>query len=206
MSHESEPTIPKSRFDDRVKQAHDTEAALREQIAQLTDANKALTRQAGKAEALTAQVTDLTAQLETAGQSPSRQMAATRAGITDPEDVADALAIYQRRSPEGVTFEDWLSHDSLPRVVRSMLPQPAADTPTPIDTTAAAPQAIEQAPRSLPRSNAGVVPPTSARAAPTMADLQAAARDPDQYRQMRERLGLSATNPHANRLRLGRRR
>ena len=188
---DTEPTIPKSRFDDRVRQARETEEALREQIAKLTDANKSLTKQAGKAESLAQQVAKLESDLTAAGQNHGRQMAATRAGITDPEDVADVLAIYNRRAPEGVAFSDWLGSDDLPRSVRSMMP-------TAEPTTTAEPTAT---PLRLPRPNNGVIPSRATRGQMSPSDIFAAASDADQYRAMRESMGLPASNPHAGRLR-----
>ena len=182
---DTEPTIPKSRFDDRVRQARETEEALREQIAKLTDTNKALTKQAGKAESLAQQVAKLESDLTAAGQNHGRQMAATRAGINDPEDVADVLAIYNRRAPEGVAFSDWLGSDDLPRSVRSMIPT-AEPTATP---------------SRLPRPNNGVIPSRPTRGQMSPSDIFAAAGDADQYRAMRESMGLPAANPHAGRLR-----
>ena len=200
---DTDPTIPKSRYDDRVRQARETEEALREQIAKLTDANKSLTKQAGKAESLAQQVAKLESDLTAAGQNHGRQMAATRAGITDPEDVADVLAIYNRRAPEGVAFSDWLGSDDLPRSVRSMMP-------TAEPTTTAEPTATEPAtataeptatPTRLPRPNNGVIPSRSTRGQMSPSDIFAAASDADQYRAMRESMGLPATNPHIGRLR-----
>lgn len=158
---DTEPTIPKSRFDDRVRQARETEEALREQIAKLTDTNKSLTKQAGKAESLAQQVAKLESDLTAAGQNHGRQMAATRAGITDPEDVADVLAIYNRRAPEGVAFSDWLGSDDLPRSVRSMMP--TAEPATTAEPTATEPATATAEPTAtpsrLPRPNNGVILP-----------------------------------------------
>ncbi len=200
---DTEPTIPKSRFDDRVRQARETEEALREQIAKLTDTNKSLTKQAGKAESLAQQVAKLESDLSAAGQNHGRQMAATRAGINDPEDVADVLAIYNRRAPEGVAFSDWLGSDDLPRSVRSMIPatEPTATaepTATEPATATAEPAAT---PSRLPRPNNGVIPSRSTRGQMSPSDIFAAAGDADQYRAMRESMGLPAANPHAGRLR-----
>ena len=200
---DTEPTIPKSRFDDRVRQARETEEALREQIAKLTDANKSLTKQAGKAESLAQQVAKLESDLTAAGQNHGRQMAATRAGITDPEDVADVLAIYNRRAPEGVAFSDWLGSDDLPRSVRSMMP--TAEPATTAEPTATEPATATAEPTAtpsrLPRPNNGVIPSRSTRGQMSPSDIFAAASDADQYRAMRESMGLPATNPHINRLR-----
>ena len=201
---DTEQMIPKTRFDQRVQQARDTEAALREQLAQLTEQNKTLTRQAGKAEGLAQQVAKLTADLETAGQAHGRQMAATRAGITDPEDVADVLAIFERRAPEGVSLADWLGGDNLPRSVRSMLPQP--------EQTQAQPQAQPEQgqnghQRALPRSNRGVIQGQATGTRQGVSDIhRAMLSDPGAAAQQRVRLGLPEKNPHAYRLHLGRRR
>ena len=206
---DAEQTIPKARFDQRVQQARDAETALREQIAQLTDANKQLTRQAGKAEGLAQQVTDLTGKLEAAGLQHTRQMAATRAGLTDPDDAADVLAIYNRRAPEGVSFEDWLSKaDALPRSVVAMLPQAAPEPgPDPQPQNGQDQNGQTQAPRTLPRSNQGVVQGRTTGQRQSPADIhQAMMADPAAAAQQRVRLGLPETNPHAYRLHLGRRR
>ena len=212
---DTEQMIPKTRFDQRVQQARDTEAALREQLAQLTEQNKTLTRQAGKAENLAQQVAKLTADLETAGQAHGRQMAATRAGITDPEDVADVLAIFERRAPEGVSLADWLGGDNLPRSVRSMLPQPAQTQAQP-QAQPAPPQAPPHAQpeqgqnghqRALPRSNRGVIQGQATGTRQGVSDIhRAMLSDPGAAAQQRVRLGLPEKNPHAYRLHLGRRR
>tara|TARA_Y100001963_G_C6675444_1_gene397176 strand:- start:189 stop:815 length:627 start_codon:yes stop_codon:yes gene_type:complete len=200
-----EQTIPKSRFDERVKQARDTEAALREQIAQLTESNKALEKQASKSGSLAQQVEKLTADLANAGKSHGRQMAATLAGITDPEDVADVLAVYERRAPEGVEFADWLKGDNLPRSVQSLIPQPESAQPQPESSHAIPAESVlmpsGQAPNvtaSLPRPNNGVVNRRATTALPTVNDIYRGSSDTDAHAANRIAMGLPATNPHAS--------
>ena len=216
---DAEPTIPKSRFDERVRQAKEAEAAAKEQIAHLTGQIETLTGQAAQSETLAQQVAQLTADLAGAGQTHGRQMAATRAGITDPDDMADALALYAHRAPEGVAFADWLSGDSLPRSVRALLPQPAAAAlqpapgqPAPGLQGEAPPngQPVEAPPNGqftgaeLPRPNGGVVTRRPTSPLPTVSDIHSGVSSDDQHKANRIAMGLPPVNQHAARRGWGR--
>ena len=203
-----EQMIPKSRFDDRIRQAREERLAFEAEISKLKEQNAKLTKQAGKAQGLAQQVEKLTADLASAGQLHTRQIAATRAGITDPEDMADALAIFERRAPEGVTFGDWLGSDTLPRAVRSMLPtQPQQTQPEqtqPEQTQQTQPEQTQPQGQftgsNLPRPNGHVVARRPAAGLPSVGEIYRGATDADLHASNREALGLPRTNPYIGRL------
>ena len=195
-----EQMIPKSRFDDRIRQAREERLAFEAEISKLKEQNAKLTKQAGKAQGLAQQVEKLTADLASAGQLHTRQIAATRAGITDPEDMADALAIFERRAPEGVTFGDWLGSDTLPRAVRSMLPtQPQQTQPEQTQPEQTQPQG-QFTGSNLPRPNGHVVARRPAAGLPSVGEIYRGATDADLHASNREALGLPRTNPYIGRL------
>ena len=129
-----------------------------------------------------------------------------RHGVSDPDDVADLLAIYKRRATEGSTLGEWLADkDALPRSVSALLggsqPTPAP-APVPASTEAPAPEAApaaEAAPVAapvtngtpLPAANAGAVPTPPADALPNAKEI--AAMSTEQYKAHRDRLLASLT-------------
>ena len=125
-----------------------------------------------------------------------------RHGVADPDDVADLLAIYQRRATEGSTLGEWLADkDALPRSVSALLggsqPTPAP-APVPASTEAPAPEAAPAAAAApvtngtpLPAANAGAVPTPPADALPNAKEI--AAMSTEQYKAHRDRLLASLT-------------
>jgi len=131
-------------------------------------------------------------------QSHSQQLDVYRHGVTDSEDVADLLAIYQRRAPEGVALGDWLGDAAnLPRSVSVLLSAPAAPpaealpaappadaAPAVNGTTPAAQPAPAAAPAPVASANAGAIPTPPARAMPSAADISSMSLE--EYKSHRE--------------------
>ena len=87
-----------------------------------------------------------------------RIFAVMAAGINDQEDVADLLAIYDRRSPDGVSVSDWLADaDHLPRAARALLTSQTTAAPVSDQTSEGAP--AEAAPEPAPAQPAATMPP-----------------------------------------------
>jgi len=156
--------VPKSRFDE----IYGERRTLKADLAEAKKSIEAASATATNAEELTARVAELEGQLTSQSSAHSRAVAAMGAGVTDPEDVADLLAIFDRRAPEGVSLSDWLSErDSLPRSAAALLASstPTATTPTPTETVAAAPAEVQNHTTNgtpAPPADAGAVPHTAA--------------------------------------------
>jgi hypothetical protein len=164
-SAEVEGWVPADRLKKTAAEKREASAALEAMAAELeaAKANGAdvdgLREQLAKAEA---------ALTDTQGKH-DRIFAVMAAGVNDQEDVADLLAIYDRRSPDGVSVADWLANaDELPRSARALL-QTSAQTTTPgVEQTSEAPAAAAPEPAPTPAPAAPMPPPKNgAIATPT---------------------------------------
>lgn len=183
--------------EDRLKKAT---ADKREAAAQAAEAAKQLEELTGKAqgaESLQTELETLKAEHAKMKASHNSQIAVMGHGVTDPDDVADLLAIYTRRAPEGVSVSDWLSDkDALPRAVSALMsngtPAPAAAAPAP---EPAAVQAEPAAPQTngtpLPAANTGAVPTPPTKAMPSAQELSTMTTE--QYRAHRDQILASLT-------------
>jgi hypothetical protein len=160
-------------------------ADKREALTQLDALKGELTT----AKATADQVSGLSAELAEARthasqltQNHSQQLDVYRHGVTDSEDVADLLAIYQRRAPEGVALGDWLGDaGNLPRSVSALLGTPSAPpaealtAAPPAEALTAAPVAAAPVTPGLPvpvaSANAGAIPTPPARSMPSASDI-----------------------------------
>ena len=175
--------IPEDRLS---KMAADKREALAQLEALKTEAAGFKTK-AEAVETLTAELTEARTHAQSLATNHTRQLDVYRHGVTDAEDVADLLAIYERRAPEGTALADWLGNkDALPRAVSALLGS-AAPAPAPVATEAAAVTAAatpgEVAPPNPPLSmtaptpapvasaNAGAVATPAARAMPSASDI-----------------------------------
>ena len=173
--------IPEDRLS---KMAADKREALAQLEALKTEAAGFKTK-AEAVETLTAELTEARTHAQSLATNHTRQLDVYRHGVTDAEDVADLLAIYERRAPEGTALADWLGNkDALPRAVSALLGSAA---PAPVATEAAAVTAAatpgEVAPPNPPLSmtaptpapvasaNAGAVATPAARAMPSASDI-----------------------------------
>lgn len=179
--------IPEDRLS---KMAADKREALAQLEAMKTEAATMKTK-ADQVDSLSAELAEARTHAQSLTTNHTRQLDVYRHGVTDNEDVADLLAIYERRAPEGVSLGDWLGdRDALPKSVSALLgtqaPAPAPVTPgipeappatqtPPADLqpanpaiAAAAPLA---APPAMPSANAGAVPSPVARAMPSAGDI-----------------------------------
>lgn len=145
-SAEVEGWVPADRLKKTAAEKREASAALEAMAAELeaAKANGAdvdgLREQLAKAEA---------ALTDTQGKH-DRIFAVMAAGVTDREDVADLLAIYDRRSPDGVTVADWLANaNELPRSARALL-QTAQPTAPALEQTSEATPTAEAAPTPTP--------------------------------------------------------
>ena len=91
------------------------------------------------------QVAQLGRKLEEQAATTTDALIIARAGITDPEDAADMLAIYKRRGGD-VSLSDWIGSESLPRSAAALLPKLAAPAPAPSAELAPAAPSAELAP------------------------------------------------------------
>jgi hypothetical protein len=177
--------------EERLKKAT---ADKREAIAKASEAATQLEELTGKAqgaEGLQAELEALKAEHAKMQATHNSQIAVMGHGVTDPDDVADLLAIYTRRAPEGVSVGDWLADkESLPRVVSALMG--SATPPAPAAEPAAPP--AEPAPANgtpLPASNTGAVPTPPAKAMPSAQDLSSMTTE--QYRAQRDQILASLT-------------
>ena len=203
--------VPEDRLSEMAKAKR--EATQRAEAAEAQAAE--LQTKATQVDTLTTELAEVTAHAQKLEQSHTQQLGVYKHGITDSEDVADIIAIYERRAPEGVALSDWLGSDSLPRSVSALLSKPA--TATPVATGTADPgqvvaptaeaspattgtppsngntvaPAVEPAPTAPASSNAGVVPTPPARAIPSAQEINRMTTD--QYKAHRDQLLASLT-------------
>lgn len=195
--------IPEDRLS---KMAADKREALAELEALKAQA-QTLQSKAEQVEALTAELTEARTHAANLSTQHSRQLDVYRHGVTDSEDVADLLAIYERRAPDGVSLGDWLGNrDELPKAVSALLaasqaeagsmpPPPAEAAPVTAPQAAANgaevappnPTISATAPAAAPVSaNAGAVVTPPARAMPSASDI--ASMSIDEYKAHRDTL------------------
>jgi len=193
--------VPEDRLS---KMAADKREAL-SQLDTLKAEAEALKAKAEGVEGLKAELAEARTHAQTLSTQHSRQLDVYRHGVTDSEDVADLLAIYERRAPEGVSLGDWLGNkDALPRAVSALLgsaevataapaPAAAADvqtlqvTPTPAEVMPPNPVINGAAPAPAPASaNAGAVAAPPARGMPSASDI--ASMSIDEYKAHRDTL------------------
>ena len=149
-----EDVIPKSRFDEINTQKKQAQQAL--------EALKTESAAAGpEVNELRDQVAQLGRKLEEQAATTTDALIIARAGITDPEDAADMLAIYKRRGGD-VSLSDWIGNaESLPRSAAALLPKLAAPAQAP--AAELAPAAPAQPVAAQPVANRGTTahPPGS---------------------------------------------
>jgi len=185
--------IPEDRFKKATADKREAQTAAAEAAKQLEE----LTGRAEGAEGLQSELEKVRAELAQVTTSHASQVEVMRHGVADPDDVADLLAIYQRRATEGSTLGEWLADkDALPRSVAALLGGTGA---TPAPAPAAVPEvpAAEAAPAPatngtpLPSANAGAVPTPPADALPNNKEISQMSTE--QYRAHRDRLLSSLT-------------
>jgi hypothetical protein len=185
----NEDAVPRSRFDEVYSERRALKAELADAQSAAADASTTATN----AEELTAKLADLESRFATQGDAHARAVAVMGAGVSDPEDVADLLAIFDRRAPEGVSVSDWLAErDSLPRSAAALLTSPATETPTAVAPVAAATEtpAATAAPLATPpRADAGAIPHTAAPGAFTPESISHMSLD--EYREKRAAIKAS---------------
>jgi hypothetical protein len=173
--------------EDRLKKAtSDKREALAAASAAATQLEE-LTGQAAGAEGLQAALEKAQAELASVTSAHTSQISVMGHGVTDADDVADLLAIFGRRAPEGVTVGDWLSDtENLPRSVTALMsslsPAPSA-APAPAAAAEAAPA---PAGVTLPAANTGAVQTPPAQGMPSPTEL--ASMTTEQYRANRDRI------------------
>ena len=191
--------------EDRLKKATADKREAQTAAAEAAKVLEELTGKAEGAEGLQAELEKVRAELAQVTTTHASQVEVMRHGVADPDDVADLLAIYQRRATEGSTLGEWLADkDALPRSVSALLggsqPTPA---PAPVPASPEAPAAeaapAEAAPVAapatngtpLPAANAGAVPTPPTNAIPNAKEI--AAMSTEQYKAHRDRLLASLT-------------
>lgn len=117
------PAVPKDRFDEVYRERSN----LKKELNDARAGEEAALAAAQTAEDLKAELAEAHARLEATKDSHGRTLAVMGAGVTDAEDIADLLAVYDRRAPEGVELSAWLENrDELPRAAAALLSTPAA--------------------------------------------------------------------------------
>ena len=187
--------------EERLKKATADKREAQTAAAEAAKVLEELTGKAEGAEGLQAELEKVRAELAQVTTEHASQVEVMRYGVSDPDDVADLLAIYKRRATEGSTLAEWLADkDALPRSVSALLggSQPApAPAPVPASTEAPAAEAgpaAEPAPANgtpLPAANAGAVPTPPTNAIPNATEI--AAMSTEQYKAHRDRLLASLT-------------
>jgi hypothetical protein len=204
--------IPEDRLSEMAKGKREATQRAEAAEAQLPE----LQATSGRVDTLTASLAEVTAHAESLQKSHTQQLAVYTHGITDAEDVADIMAIYDRRAPKDVGLSEWLGSETLPRSVSALLSKPAAvGTPATasgpvVDAVAgsaaeASPPATgavpvnghtvatpaEPTPAAVASANAGAVPTPPARSLPTSQEI--ATMSVDQYKAHRDQLLASLT-------------
>ena len=192
--------VPEDRLKKATADKREAQAAAAEAAKLIED----LTGKASGAESLQEELEKIRSELAQPPTAHASQIEVMRHGITDPDDIADLLAIYQRRATDGASLGDWLGDkDALPRSVSALLTAPAVAAPpvppeaAPAQTNGAEAPAAEASPAQpngtpLPSVNAGAVPTPPAQAVPTAKEI--ANMNTDEYRAHRDRLLASLTN------------
>ena len=204
--------IPEDRLSEMAKAKREATTESERLAAELS----AATAKATTADNLAVELAEARGHAEALTQSHAQQLAVYRHGITDAEDVADIMAIYERRAPKGTDLGDWLGSDSLPRSVSALMANrtgAAAPAPVaPVDPGTVAAPPIEASPAATGTApanghpspvapstgngiantaNAGAVPTPPARAQATAAEI--ANMPAEQYKAHRDVLLASLT-------------
>ena len=192
--------VPEERLSKASQDKREALAKIEEHVKQI----EALNATAATAETLKAELEAAKAELTKTTTAHTRQVDVMRHGITDADDVADLLAIYERRA-NGSTVGEWLTdRDNLPRSVSALLnntntptpPSPSATPVAPPVETAPTPAPSNGAPApngAAPSANAGAVPvPPGGTALPTPSEI--GSMTTEQYRAHRDRLLASLTS------------
>jgi len=148
--------IPRERFDKIYKERKDATA----KVGELEEALATATAAGAELDTWRTQVEELGKRLENAESGHVRSLEIARAGITDADDAADLLALFDRRAPEGVTFGEWIGdREALPRAAAALFPStsaPAAVEPATNGAIPATPPPPATTPATaLPPANRG---------------------------------------------------
>lgn len=150
---EVEGWVPADRLKKTAAEKREATAALEALAAELESAKA----NGADVDGLREQLAKAEAALNDNQSRHDRIFAVMAAGVNDQEDVADLLAIYDRRSPDGVSVSDWLADvDHLPRSARALLTSQTA-APVSDQTLEGAP--AEAAPEPAPAQPAATMPP-----------------------------------------------
>ena len=156
--------VPQDRFDTIYQER----GALKTELNQARQGEEAALASANSAEELKAELAESRARLEATKDGHARVMHCTRAGISDADDVADLLAVFDRRAPEGVDLAAWLDNRAeLPRAAAALLPSLEVTMTKPTATAAPAPEAPSAEPAPAPQ---GTPPPPTNNGAVTFSD------------------------------------
>ena len=195
--------VPEDRLS---KMAADKREAL-SQLELMKKEAEGLKANAEKVESLTAELTEARTHAQTLATNHGRQLDVYRHGVTDSEDVADLLAIYERRAPDGVALGDWLGiKEALPKAVAALLngqaptaapaaPQPTEAAPAPTNGAQALPPnpSVNAAgPAPVASANTGAVTAPPARAMPSASEI--ANMSIDEYKAHRDTLIAGLTS------------
>ena len=196
--------VPEDRLS---KMAADKREAL-SQLELMKKEAEGLKAKAEQVESLTAELTEARTHAQTLATNHGRQLDVYRHGVTDSEDVADLLAIYERRAPDGVALGDWLGNkEALPKAVAALLngqapaAAPAAPAAAPAPTNGAQamppnPAVNGAAPAATPApvasANTGAVTAPPARAMPSASEI--ANMSIDEYKAHRDTLIAGLTS------------
>ena len=195
--------VPEDRLS---KMAADKREAL-SQLELMKKEAEGLKANAEKVESLTAELTEARTHAQTLATNHGRQLDVYRHGVTDSEDVADLLAIYERRAPDGVALGDWLGNkEALPKAVAALLngqaataapaaPQPTEAAPAPTNGAQALPpnpSVNAAAPAPVASANTGAVTAPPARAMPSASEI--ANMSIDEYKAHRDTLIAGLTS------------
>lgn len=200
ITHDGKEYILKSQVEeiikDRVSKVAQKANDYQSQYTELKQQFDSQSSKIGTVDLLTNQIEELTQKLTKSERKYKRHTSIAKYGLTDPELVAGVEFCYERKmqslpKKERVELSDWLdNHISNPETAPALLRphiqglgNPAAEQPGPQNTT---PQAAEQPTRpaqQYPSTNSG------ARPAPDQGDiLQRALKDPELYRQNRDKI------------------
>jgi len=178
--------VPKSRFDEIYSERRQ----FKKELAEALTAAETATATATDSDALQGQIAELQEKLKGQSDSHARALAVMGAGITDVDDAADLLAVFDRRAPEGITVAEWLADpEKLPRAASALLPQPAAPK-APEESNGVGTPPHQPAPQPAPQTDRGAIPHTAAPGAYTPEAI--ARMSVEEYREARAAIKASA--------------
>lgn len=179
--------VPEERLQKATADRRDAQAKAAELASQLDE----LSGKAAGLDGLTSELAALRAETQKMQAAHKSQIAVMGYGITDPDDVADLLAIHARRAPEGLSVGDWLADSAnLPKSISAMLAGRAQAAQAPAQAPASAP--ATQAGAALPRANTGAIQTPPSQALPSAHDL--GKMTTAQYRAQRDQILAALTN------------